>query len=69
VVGGFPNFNRMFTHSYALFMGLARWHLLFGSQFRNLAVRHKWAPVTTCEVINYRTRSSGGRLSWQWWRA
>ena len=48
------DFNRMFTHSYALFMGLARWHLLFGSQFRNLALRHKWAPVTTCELINYK---------------
>ena len=46
--------TRMFTHSYALFMGLARWHLLFGSQFRKLALRHKWAPVTTGEIINYR---------------
>ena len=46
--------SRMFTHSYALFMGLARWHLLFGSEFRNLAVRHKWVPVTTCDVINYK---------------
>ena len=48
------DFTRMFTHSYALFMGLARWHLLFGSQFRKLALRHKWAPVTTGEIINYR---------------
>ena len=48
------DFTRMFTHSYALFMGLARWHLLFGSEFRNLAVRHKWAPVTTRELINYK---------------
>jgi acyl-CoA thioesterase FadM len=46
--------TRMFTHSYALFMGLARWHLLFGSQFRKLALRHKWAPVTTGEMIDYR---------------
>jgi acyl-CoA thioesterase FadM len=48
------DFTRMFTHSYALFMGLARWHLLFGSELRNVAVRHKWAPVTTCEVITYK---------------
>ena len=41
--------TRMFTHSYALFR-----HLLFGSQFRKLALRHKWAPVTTGEMINYR---------------
>lgn len=46
--------TRMFTHSYALFMGLARWHLLFGSEFRNLALRHKWAPVTGAEVTIYR---------------
>jgi len=46
--------TRMFTHSYALFMGLARWHLLFGSELRNVAVRNKWAPVTTCEVITYK---------------
>ena len=48
----------MFTHSYALFMGLARWHWLFGSQFRKLALqlalRDKWVPVTTGEIINYR---------------
>ena len=51
---GANGFTRMFTHSYALFMGLARWHLLFGSQFRKLALRHRWAPVTTGEMINYR---------------
>ena len=50
--------TRMFTHSYALFMGLARWHWLFSSQFRKLALqlalRDKWVPVTTGEIINYR---------------
>jgi acyl-CoA thioesterase FadM len=46
--------SRMFTHSYALFMGLAGWHLVFGSEFRNLAVRHRWVPVATCDVINYK---------------
>jgi acyl-CoA thioesterase FadM len=48
----------MFTHSYVLLMGLARWHWLFGSQFRKLALqlalRDKWVPVTTREMINYR---------------
>ena len=48
----------MFTHSYALLMGLARWHWLFSSQFRKLALqlalRDKWVPVTTGEIINYR---------------
>ena len=48
----------MFTHSYAMLMGLARWHWLFSSQFRKLALqlalRDKWIPVTTGEIINYR---------------
>jgi len=48
----------MFTHSYALLMGLARWHWLFSSQFRKvalqLALRDKWIPVTTGEIVNYR---------------
>jgi acyl-CoA thioesterase FadM len=46
--------TRMFTHSYALFMGLARWHLVFGSQLLKLALRHKWIPLNTGEIINYR---------------
>ena len=48
------DFSRMFTHSYAAFMGLARWHLLFGSEFRALALRNKWAPIASAEVISYR---------------
>jgi acyl-CoA thioesterase FadM len=48
------DFSRMFTHAYSMFMGLARWHLLFGSEFRGLALRLKWAPVTTSEVIAYK---------------
>ena len=44
----------MFTHSYAAFMALARWHLLFGSEFRGLAWRNKWAPVTTSEMATYK---------------
>ena len=46
--------TRMFTHSYASFMGLARWHLLFGSEFRALALRNRWAPVTSSEITTYR---------------
>jgi acyl-CoA thioesterase FadM len=46
--------SRMFAHSYVLFMSLAVWHLLFGSEFRKVAVRYKWAPVTTGEVINHK---------------
>ena len=50
--------TRMFTHSYALFMGLARWHWLFSSQFRKLALklalRDKSVPLTSGEIVNYR---------------
>ncbi len=46
--------TRMFAHSYPSFMGLARWHLLFGSEFRGLALRNQWAPVTTSEITSYR---------------
>jgi hypothetical protein len=53
------DFTRMFTHSYATFMGLARWHLLFGSEFRGLAVRNRWAPVTTSEITSYRKSVRG----------
>jgi len=46
--------SRVFTHSYALFMALARWQLLFGSTFRAAAIKHKWVPITTAETITYK---------------
>lgn len=55
------DFARMFTHSYASFMGLARWHLLFGSEFRGQALRNRWAPVTTSEVTSYRKSIRAGQ--------
>jgi hypothetical protein len=37
-----------------MFMAFARWELLFGSEFRSLAFKNKWAPVTTAETVTYR---------------
>lgn len=46
--------TRVFTHSYSMFMAFARWELLFGSEFRKLAIKRKWAPITTAETVTYR---------------
>ena len=46
--------TRVFTHSYSIFMALARWDLMFGSEFRPLAIKNKWVPITTAETITYR---------------
>lgn len=34
-------------------MGLARWHFLFSSEFKTVAFKNKWVPVTTAETIWY----------------
>ena len=46
--------TRLFTHTYAQYMGLARWHYMFSSPFRDAALRRGWAPVTTAETIQYK---------------
>jgi acyl-CoA thioesterase FadM len=46
--------TRLFTHAYSAYMALARWHYVFHSEFRNGALRHGWAPVTTAEMIDYK---------------
>lgn len=48
------DFTRMFTHAYGAFMGLARWHYVFSSELRLVAIKNKWAPVTTAETMTYR---------------
>ena len=48
------DFSRMFTQTYALYMGLARWNLLFNSEFRTAALKKGWAPVTTAETMTYK---------------
>jgi acyl-CoA thioesterase FadM len=48
------DFSRLFTQTYALYMGLARWNLLFNSEFRTAALKKGWAPVTTAETMTYR---------------
>lgn len=47
------DFSRLFTHSYSAFMALGRWHYVFDSELRGVAIRNKWAPVTTSETITY----------------
>ncbi len=48
------DFSRMFTHAYSAFMALGRWHYVFDSELRRVAIRNKWAPVTTSETMTYR---------------
>jgi acyl-CoA thioesterase FadM len=46
--------SRLFTQTYAQYMGLARWNFLFSSPFRNAALKRGWVPVTTAETIQYK---------------
>ena len=46
--------SRLFTQTYAQYMGLARWNLVFNSEFRTAALQRGWTPVTTRETITYR---------------
>jgi len=48
------DFSRMFTHAYSAFMALGRWHYVFDSELRRVAIRNKWAPVTTSETMTYK---------------
>ncbi|MES2621799.1 MAG: thioesterase family protein [Bacteroidota bacterium] len=48
------DYTRLFTQTYALYMGLARWNFLFNSEFRTVALKKAWVPVTTSETITYR---------------
>lgn len=48
------DFSRLFTQTYALYMGLARWNFVFNSEFKMVAVKKAWVPVTTAETTTYR---------------
>lgn len=48
------DFSRLFTQTYALYMGLGRWHFVFNSEFRSVAIKKRWIPVTTAETIVYK---------------
>ena len=48
------DYSRLFTQTYALYMGLARWNFLFNSEFKTAALKRAWVPVTTSETITYR---------------
>ncbi|MEM6298008.1 MAG: thioesterase family protein [Bacteroidota bacterium] len=44
----------LFTQTYSQYMGLARWNLVFNSEFRTAALKRGWIPVTTKETIKYK---------------
>lgn len=44
----------MFTQTYSLYMGLARWNIVFNSEFRTAALKKGWMPVTASETITNR---------------
>lgn len=46
--------TRLFTHAYAAWLAIARWHYVFHSPLRNAALRKGWTPVTTAESLVYR---------------
>jgi acyl-CoA thioesterase FadM len=48
------DYSRLFTQTYALYMGLARWNFLFNSEFKTAALKKAWVPVTTAETIQYK---------------
>ena len=48
------DYTRLFTQTYSLYMGLARWNFLFNSEFKTAALKKAWVPVTTSETITYK---------------
>ena len=48
------DFSRLFTQTYGLYMGLARWNLVFNSEFRSAAMKKGWVPVTAKETMAYK---------------
>ncbi len=48
------DFSRLFTQTYALYMGLARWNFMFNSEFKTVAIKKAWVPVTTAETMKYK---------------
>ncbi len=48
------DFSRLFTQTYSIYMALGRWHFIFNSVFRNVALKKAWVPVTTAETITYK---------------
>lgn len=52
--------SRFFTQTYASYMGLARWHYIFASTFKRVAIKNKWAPVATSEYITYKRSIKAG---------
>ncbi len=47
------DFTRTFTHAYAAFSGLGRWHYVFSSEVGAVAIKQRWFPVTRAETITF----------------
>jgi len=45
--------TRAFTHAYAAFTALGRWHYVFSSEVGAVAIRHRWFPVTRGETFTF----------------
>jgi hypothetical protein len=45
--------TRAFTHTFSMLMALARFHIVFSSELRTVAVRRKWIPFSAAETIAY----------------
>lgn len=46
--------TRLFTHAYASMTALGRWHYVFASDFRSIALKRKWLPVTIAETLRFK---------------
>jgi hypothetical protein len=46
--------RRLFSHTYAAYTALARWHFVFSSEIGPIAVKNRWIPVTTAETFTFR---------------
>ena len=45
--------TRTFTHAYAAFSGLGRWHYVFSSEVGAVAIKRRWFPVTRAETFTF----------------
>jgi hypothetical protein len=45
--------TRAFSHAYAAFTALGRWHYAFSSEVGPVAIRNRWIPVTRGETFTF----------------
>lgn len=51
---GDVDISRLYTHSYLSFIALARWKWILQKWHLRKALKYRWAPVTSVEIIRYR---------------